>query len=738
MRKLVLAHLLTVVLFFAPTLFGQHLEFAATFGTGNFTRGCYLGFGCAPSTATNIAVDGAGNIYVAGTAISDVFPVVNPIALFQDQLVRFQDQICSGNGTCGFAAPFVFKTDPTGRNLIYSTFIGGMGQEGPLLRPVALAVDSRGNAYVASDDPNSFLLKLDPKGNLQFLMQASAHGVPTDAAVDPTGAIFITGVTPDLKDVFLMKLDANGKILSSTDLGPGTQPKLALVPPAGVYVAANTTSPNWVTTLGAVQPRCGGSPCANIIVLGFNLHSEPLFATYLGGSKTDVLGGIAVDAAGSLFLTGTTSSPDFPLTRGALMPKLPCDATGGCGTKAFVAHLNPAGTALAYSTFLGGTSTDEGHRIAVDAAGNAYVTGLTASTDFPVLRAIQPTMVPTFCGSQLVPYSFFQKAGFVSVLNPAGNQLVWSTFLGETSDFAGCGLNGPYGIVVDSAQSVYLAGDDLALAGAPVIVHGKSTATAAAAKIGPQGRPLSLTANSLTNAASLAPGVPYSGGLASLLVSGLTGVNGTIAAHGYPLATELAGVTVKVGGEPAPILAVASLPDGHQQINFQVPFDQATSSYSPTTVEIDYKGIATFIGALGVAPGIFTLPDGSAAVQHANDFALVTPVHPVVPGETLVIYATGFGQYPSQQTGEPAIGPDQLESTPQVPIVVSIGNTACDVLYVGPTPGYVGLYQINCRTSTLLAAGPQKLQAVFQNTFPDLTPLPDSETHSNVVVIPVR
>ena len=85
MRKLALAHLFTLAVLFAPTLLGQHLEFAATFGTGNFTRGCYLGFGCTPSTATNIAVDGAGNIYVAGTAISDVFPAVNPIALFQSR-----------------------------------------------------------------------------------------------------------------------------------------------------------------------------------------------------------------------------------------------------------------------------------------------------------------------------------------------------------------------------------------------------------------------------------------------------------------------------------------------------------------------------------------------------------------------------------------------------------------------------------------------------------------------------
>ena len=265
------------------------------------------------------------------------------------------------------------------------------------------------------------------------------------------------------------------------------------------------------------------------------------------------------------------------------------------------------------------------------------------------------------------------------MLNPAGNQLVWSTFLGETSDSATCGLNGTYGIAVDSSQSVYVAGDDLALAGAAVIVHGKSAATASVAKIGPQGRPSNLTANSLTSAASLAPGVPYSGGLASLFVSGLTGVNGTVAAHGYPLPTELAGVTVKVGGEPAPILAVASVPDGQQQINFQVPFDQGGKAISRQLSKLTI----TELRHLSERSGWLREYSRSRMVRQPcstpSDFTLVTPAHPVDPGETLVIYATGFGQYPSEQTGEPATGPDQLESTPQIPIVVSIGNTTCEV-----------------------------------------------------------
>ena len=105
--KLAPAHLVTLALLIATTLHAQHLEFAATFGNGNFTMGCRDGYGCAPSTATNIALDSAGNIYVAGTAVSDFFPTVNPIALFQAQLTKFQEQICSGIGVCGFYAPFV-------------------------------------------------------------------------------------------------------------------------------------------------------------------------------------------------------------------------------------------------------------------------------------------------------------------------------------------------------------------------------------------------------------------------------------------------------------------------------------------------------------------------------------------------------------------------------------------------------------------------------------------------------
>ena len=178
MRTLALVHLFALPVLFAPTLFGQHLEFAATFGGSDQSRGCLLGYGCATSTVTNIAVDAAGNLYLAGNAVG-VFSFVNPIE-------QFPTLGCDID--CKIQVPFVLKTDPTGQNVIYSTFVGTSGLY------VALAIDSLGNAWVTSGDPNYFLIKLDPKGNLQFSMKAAAYGTPTDIAVDPSGAIYVTGV----------------------------------------------------------------------------------------------------------------------------------------------------------------------------------------------------------------------------------------------------------------------------------------------------------------------------------------------------------------------------------------------------------------------------------------------------------------------------------------------------------------------------------------------------------------
>jgi Beta-propeller repeat len=171
-------------------------------------------------------------------------------------------------------------------------------------------------------------------------------------------------------------------------------------------------------------------------------HSQPLvidpvlvYSTYLGGSDYDVGQGIAVNSAGNAYVIGYTASTDFP-TMNPMQP-----ASGG-PPDAFVAKLNPTGSALIYSTYLGGSQYGVGQGIAVNSAGNAYVTGTTASTDFPTMNPLQPA-IGGGGGS---------TDAFVTKLSPSGSALVYSTYLG------GSGADSGYGIAVDSAGNAYVTG----------------------------------------------------------------------------------------------------------------------------------------------------------------------------------------------------------------------------------------------------------------------------------------
>src|SRR5207244_1840388 len=177
---------------------------------------------------------------------------------------------------------------------------------------------------------------------------------------------------------------------------------------------------------GARREIAGGYVLRGAGRVGFQVaaydRSQPLvidpvlsYATYLGGSRNDTAYGIAVDASGNAYVAGITDSTDFPTTAGAFQPTF-----GGGSGDAFVTKLAPTGSALAYSTYVGGSALDRARGIAVDALGNAYVTGLTVSTDFPTTAGAFQTGCPgPSCG-----------AGFVTKLNPPGTTLVYSTYLG--------------------------------------------------------------------------------------------------------------------------------------------------------------------------------------------------------------------------------------------------------------------------------------------------------------------
>jgi len=366
------------------------------------TYATYLG-GSDFEIGTSVAVDPMGNVYVVGTTKSFDFPTVNP---FRSTL-------------SGQFNAFVAKFSPGG-SLLYSTYLGGVNG-------VGIAADSDGNAYITG---------------------YAAGDIPTTP-----GSLKPSSDTPD---AFVAKLDATGStLLYSTYLGGdhgGTSDigiAIAVDLNGNAYVCGGTTSTDFPTSVGAPQPFYaghggnGGGPVGDAFVAKLNAAgSALLYATYLGGSGTDFAEGIAVDAEGSAYVTGVTGSTDFPITSNAYQRTF-----GGGSRDFFVAKLNPPGTALAYSTYLGGESTEGRFTangpgsgsggIAIDSQGNAYVSGHTASDNFPTKNSL-----PRGTGGKII----------VTKLNPDGSDLIYSTFLGCLASCVG----GP--IAVDSQGNAYVTG----------------------------------------------------------------------------------------------------------------------------------------------------------------------------------------------------------------------------------------------------------------------------------------
>lgn len=211
--------------------------------------------------------------------------------------------------------------------------------------------------------------------------------------------------------------------------------KMAVDGSGSVYVTGYTESSDFPTTLGVYDITHNGYDDAFVVKLN-PTGSALTYATFLGGSNSDYGYDIAADESGNAYVTGYTESSNFPTTAGAL------DRTYNGDSDAFIAKLNPAGSALSYATFLGGSNDDYGYGITVDGSGNAYITGWTWSPNFPAtLGAYDRT------------YNGYGDV-FVAKLNPAGNTLAYATFLGGSNGEQ----EGGSGIAVDSGGAVYITG----------------------------------------------------------------------------------------------------------------------------------------------------------------------------------------------------------------------------------------------------------------------------------------
>jgi len=353
----------------------------------------YLG-GSNSDFGEGVAVDSSGSAYVTGNTGSANFPTT----------AGAYQTIYGG----GVADLFVAKLNATGSALVYATYLGGSGDDGnnPYFHE-GIAVDNNGSAYVTSGTNSA-----------NFPTTAGAYQM-----------VFGGGVGIG-DDAFVVKLNAAGSALiyatylggSSDDASVG----IAVDSNGNAYVTGSTQSANFPTTAGAYQTILRGMSDAFVVKLNA-AGSGLVYATYLGGSSDDGSYGIAVDSSGNAYVTGSTSSTDFPTTVGAYKTAL------SWGGDAFVVKLNAAGNALVYATYLGTSGKSLG--IAVNSTGNAYVTGITTLTNFA-----------TTVGAYQTTYGGDADA-FMIKLNTTGSAFAYATYLGGSGGDVG------YGIAVDSSGS---------------------------------------------------------------------------------------------------------------------------------------------------------------------------------------------------------------------------------------------------------------------------------------------
>ena len=694
-----------------------------------------------PEGGSRTAIDAAGNVYVAGLTFDPSFPVT-PGAR-SDNKGAFGDIL-------------ITKLNPAGNTVLYSTHIGGVNGDAAF----GIALDAAGNIYVAgtstsddfpttagvlkplitapgapSDPSECVLLKLNAAGSA-LLYSTYLGGSSTDScyavAVDSAGSAYVAGgtdssnfpVTGDRRavtgrDAFVAKFkpDASALDYSMTFGSTGNERATAMaIDSAGNAYATGCTSSSFglPITPGALQTTWGGTnvpqrAAGDAFVLKLTGAGAVSYATYLGGSREDCAFGIAVDGQGSAYVAGNTTSTNFRTTAGAFQTEY--KGVGGNniypGGDGFVAKLNPTGTALVYSTYLGGARDDWATGIAVDSAGNAYVTGATLSTNFPVSTDAQQR---TFGGTNPANRISIGDA-FLAQLNPAGTALVYSTYLGGSSEDIGIG------VAVNASGSVAVAGATRSrnfpvTPGAAQTIFGGVSGTNE--PIGDVfvvrfngsggGTGSNVVLGGVASAASYAAGAVAPG---EIVVLGGTSIGPSalttlVLNSGNTVSNTLAGTRVFFDNTPAPMIYASGA-----QSSAVVPYDVAGKTTTQITVEYQGQRSAPLtMPVVAAKPALFSA-NGSGTGPGAilnEDSSLNSAANASPRGRVIVIYLTGTGQ-------TDPIGTDGLLALtnfpkPRAPITVTIGGRPADVLYAGAAPGLVaGVTQINAKVPEDAATG---------------------------------
>lgn len=455
----------------------------------------YLG-GTGMDIPSAVTTDSAGNIFVTGHTNSADFPTKNA--------EQPHIGVCSPGSECSVA--FITKLDPTGKTLIYSTYLGGSYQD----EATAIAVDSAGNAIIAGnttswDFPQAgavvsptcqtnqscyFLASLKPNGSA--LNYAGAIGGTTGfsqngsmglLAIDPLGNAYLSGVTDDSQfqltpgtlsstvtaypneELFALKVDSTGKLVYSTVIpgnAPSTgyseflnefQPAGLSVDSAGQLTIAGTAGQGLPTTPGVLQPTFPSNANAEGFVLQLNAKASAInYASYLPGA--DNAGALSVDANGNLYIAGSTSQKSLQVSSNAYQ-KVPTSSQYGGISSGYVLKLDAAATTVLAATYLDGTASNSNESssftaIALDSHGNVFLGGTTGSPDFPLMDPF--TTIPESAG--------WAWDMVLAELNPDLSSLLFGSFLDAPDlSYGGSTFSG---IAVDPNDNLVVAGSTYA------------------------------------------------------------------------------------------------------------------------------------------------------------------------------------------------------------------------------------------------------------------------------------
>ena len=667
----------------------------------------YIG-GSQDDGVSAIAVDAAGNAYITGATTSADFPVVNA---YQGRL----------RGVGGFGSylrtgdAFVAKIGPAGDKLLYSTYLGGSQDD----IAFGISIDGSGNAYIAGATVSPDFPVTSGSAQTHF---GGAGGEPIKPCCN--------GPEWDPGDAFIAKLDPTGsKLIFATYLGGSLDDvafTIGLDSSNNIYIGGCTISYDFPTTAGALQRTFAGTDPQNswqnfgdgFVAKLNSTGTAYAYSTYFGGPGDDCVSSIAVDSSGDVYMTGSTSSQNLKTSAGAFQPRyagysnLPFFQTEQLFGDAFAAKLNPAGSALLYFSYLGGSANDGGTAIVVDAFGDAYIAGFADSPDFPTAGS---PLQAKFGGDRGFAWLRNYKPmgdAFLSIVNPSGTKLLYSSFWGGSADDSAGGL------ALDGQGNVYMAGgtdsSNMPLsAGAFQKTYGGGKADAFFAMFsgfGISGVSINKVANNASGTTTIAANTwvsIYGTGLAPA-GDARTWANSDFVNGQMPAALD--GVSVAMNGKNAFVYYISG-----SQLNVLTPPDLAAGSVQ-VVVTVGGTPSAPFtVPAAAYSTSLFEFGAGPyAAAEHGNGTYLgPTSLYPgsttpAAPGEEIVLYGTGFGP-----TSVPIVSGSETQSgtLPSNPTVL-IGGLPAKVEFAGLV--FPGEYQFNVDVPTNAPDGDSAVEFQYQ------------------------